>query len=98
MGFNAIDFIPGFVPVPTLLAAGLALFVFIQIVSRSSDAGEGGTTPPSLHDPIPYLFNTVQFVFNNEKFMKRATYVGFLSGRQCCMYSAVRYLTTLFCL
>jgi hypothetical protein len=32
-------------------------------------------TPPSLRDPIPFVFNTVQFVFNNDKFMKRATYV-----------------------
>jgi hypothetical protein len=54
-----------------LLTALLALVVFA--VSRPRGGGAG--TPPSIRDPIPFVFNTVQFVFNNDKFMKRATYV-----------------------
>jgi hypothetical protein len=60
----------GYAPV-FLLTALLALIIFA--ISRP---GAGGVvTPPSIRDPIPFVFNTVQFVFNNEKFMKRATYV-----------------------
>jgi hypothetical protein len=29
------------------------------------------TGPPRLFDPIPFVFNTVQYILNNEKFMVR---------------------------
>ena len=32
-------------------------------------------SPPSLLDPIPFVFNTIQFVFNNQRFMNRAMWV-----------------------
>ncbi|AEO64934.1 uncharacterized protein THITE_2049026 [Thermothielavioides terrestris NRRL 8126] len=54
-----------------LSALVFALVAFVHFTSRRNTAS--GPTPPSLHDPIPFVFNTVQFVFNNEKFMKRAT-------------------------
>lgn len=34
--------------------------------------------PPSIWDPIPFVFNTAQFLTNNHKFMTRVTYVYFL--------------------
>lgn len=58
----------------TALAASLALVVFAHVASRLF-ATRPGSTLPNLRDPIPYVFNTIQFVFNNEKFMKRATQV-----------------------
>ncbi|KAI0485137.1 cytochrome P450 [Xylariaceae sp. FL0804] len=32
----------------------------------------GAVTVPSLRDPIPFVFNTVQFIFNKQRFMERA--------------------------
>lgn len=29
--------------------------------------------PPDLFDPIPFLFNTIQFIFYNERFMGRVS-------------------------
>jgi hypothetical protein len=31
--------------------------------------------PPTLFDPIPCVYNTIQFVRNNERFLDRASYV-----------------------
>ncbi|KAK4207438.1 hypothetical protein QBC37DRAFT_298716 [Rhypophila decipiens] len=47
-----------------VLSFSVVLFVLLRL-SRSSG-------PPSLADPIPFVYNTAQFVFNNDKFMKRA--------------------------
>lgn len=47
--------------VATVLALG-AVVVFA--VPRRS--------PPNLLDPIPFVFNTIQFVFSNQRFMSRA--------------------------
>ena len=54
-----------------LLTSLLALIVF----AISRPGAKGAVIPPSIRDPIPFVFNTVQFVFNKDKFMKRATYV-----------------------
>jgi hypothetical protein len=62
---------------PALLVALLILVIFARAIFWPGTAG--GVTPPSLRDPIPFVFNTIQFVFNNDKFMKRVTYVTTLS-------------------
>ncbi|KAI1100576.1 putative cytochrome P450 [Jackrogersella minutella] len=49
----------------TVLVTLVALFLFTPQSSTSS-------SPPSLNDPIPYVFNTLQFLFSNDKFTKRA--------------------------
>ena len=54
--------------VPGLLLTILSLVVVAALSSRVRTSRQ----PPSLSDPIPFIFNTVQFVLDNEKFMKRA--------------------------
>ena len=57
---------------PVFPVALVALITSIAFIFRPRSTG--GVIPSNLPDPIPYVFNTVQFVFNNEKFMKRVTY------------------------
>lgn len=59
--------------VPAVAAAVLALAVFARVVSRPSTAG--GVVTPSITDPIPFVYNTLQFITNNEEFLKRVRYV-----------------------
>lgn len=54
---------------PAFLLTSFLAFIVLFI------SGPGATGPPSIRDPIPFVSNTVQFVFNNDKFMKRARYV-----------------------
>ncbi|KAK3317496.1 putative cytochrome P450 [Cercophora scortea] len=46
-----------------LAPLSIAFFIFTFVAPRNA--------PPSLWDPIPYVFNTIQFAFNNERFMVR---------------------------
>lgn len=55
------------------LIAFLLCSVLISAVLKSQ--GKETSRPPSLWDPIPYVFNTAQFLTNNHKFMARATFV-----------------------
>ena len=50
-----------------LLLAVLSFVVALAFASRLTASGQ----PPSLRDPIPFVFNTAQFVYGNEKFMNR---------------------------
>lgn len=50
-----------------LLLTILSLVVAAALASRFRASGQ----PPSLRDPIPFVFNTAQFVYGNEKFMNR---------------------------
>lgn len=50
-----------------LLLAILPLLLIAAFNFRPGAAGQ----PPSLKDPIPFVFNTAQFVYGNEKFMGR---------------------------
>lgn len=52
---------------PGLLITVLSLVALVAFTSRLRATGE----PQSLSDPIPFVFNTLQFLTNNEKFMKR---------------------------
>ena len=52
---------------PRLLLTILSLVVAAALASRFRASGQ----PPSLRDPIPFVFNTAQFVYGNEKFMNR---------------------------
>ena len=52
---------------PRLLLTILSLVVVAAFTSRLRASGQ----PPSLRDPIPFVFNTAQFVYGNEKFMNR---------------------------
>lgn len=47
------------------MAASSAIFIFCIIRPRT------GAESPSLRDPIPHLYNTLQFMLNNHKFMAR---------------------------
>ncbi|KAL2173171.1 cytochrome P450 [Thermothelomyces heterothallicus CBS 202.75] len=40
--------------------------------SGGGGGGGGGKQPPSLWDPIPFVYNSLQFLLDNEGFMKRA--------------------------
>lgn len=50
-----------------LLVTAVFLLVLAAIVSRPKATRQ----PQKLGDPIPFVFNTFQFLTNNEKFMKR---------------------------
>ena len=50
------------------LVAVVSVLVVAALLSRAWNTKE----PPSLFDPIPYVYNTLQFILDNEKFMKRA--------------------------
>ena len=56
-------------PGPLVVAAG-ALAVGALVVFAAPWKWKA---PPSLLDPIPFVFNTIQFVFYNERFMIRVT-------------------------
>lgn len=51
-----------------LLASLLSLAAFVFLVLKLSSSGRG---PRALADPIPRVFNTLQFMLNNHKFMIR---------------------------
>ncbi|KAI1084640.1 putative cytochrome P450 [Whalleya microplaca] len=51
----------------SLLVSFVSFIAFVFLVSHFG-AREG---PQTLRDPIPHLFNTLQFMFNNHKFMIR---------------------------
>ena len=60
----------------------ITLFFCVLLTSVAVTAqGRKTSGPPSLWDPIPFVFNTAQFLTNNHKFMTRVTY--FLS----CFYA-----------
>ena len=50
-----------------LLLTIVSLVVIAIFTTRIRASGQ----PPSLSDPIPFIFNTAQFVYGNEKFMNR---------------------------
>ncbi|KXX82197.1 Cholesterol 7-alpha-monooxygenase [Madurella mycetomatis] len=50
----------------TVIASLAALIVFVVFITSRYG-------PPSLFDPIPFLFNTTQFIFYNDRFMKRVS-------------------------
>ena len=52
-------------------ALGLLATAVIFLVALTTFSSRG--QPQRLVDPIPYVYNTVQFLTNNEKFMNRAT-------------------------
>ena len=52
---------------PGLVLTIISLVVVAAFTSRLRASGQ----PPSLSDPIPFIFNTAQFVYKNEKFMNR---------------------------
>lgn len=56
---------------PTLLLTAL---VTITVFAISFSRGRGNAIK-NIQDPIPYVFNTLQFAFNNARFMERARYV-----------------------
>lgn len=56
-----------------VVLAGLLVFVGFFTIYRHG--GKDAAIPPSIPDPIPFVFNTFQFVFDKEKFMKRAACV-----------------------
>ena len=47
-------------------------FVLLLTAAAFASRARGTKQPPSLSDPIPYIFNTLQFLRNNDKFMARA--------------------------
>ncbi|KAL9087509.1 MAG: hypothetical protein Q9165_006620 [Trypethelium subeluteriae] len=55
----------------TTVLALVVLVAFVVLTTRSRATKE----PQSLWDPIPFAFNTLQFVTNNATFMKRVTQV-----------------------
>ena len=52
---------------PRLLIVVLALVSLVTLTSWLTTAKE----PPRLRDTIPFVTNTLQFLTDNEKFMKR---------------------------
>jgi hypothetical protein len=52
---------------PRLLIVVPALVALVALTSWLTAAGE----PPRLRDNIPFISNTLQFLTDNEKFMKR---------------------------
>ena len=52
---------------PRLLITVLGLVALVTLASWLTAAGE----PPKLRDNIPFVSNTLQFLTDNEKFMKR---------------------------
>lgn len=60
-----------YAPSSLLATAVLFLVTLVVLTSRSKAVGE----PLTLWDPIPYVFNTLQFVTNNDRFMQRVSYV-----------------------
>ena len=52
---------------PRLLLTLLPLLLIAAFNLQLRATGQ----PPSLKDPIPFVFNTFQFVYGNEKFMNR---------------------------
>lgn len=59
------------------LYAYLIAFFFCALFASTVLASQRRETsrPPSLWDPIPFVFNTAQFLTNNHKFMTRVSYV-----------------------
>jgi preprotein translocase subunit SecG len=54
----------------------ITLFFCVLLISAAvTSQGRGTSGPPSLWDPVPFVFNTVQFLTNNHKFMTRVTYI-----------------------
>lgn len=55
----------------------LIAFLFCALLTSAVLTSQRRETsrPPSLWDPIPFVFNTAQFLTNNHKFMTRASYV-----------------------
>ena len=49
----------------------LTFALFVTAIAFTSRV-RGTKQPPSLSDPIPYIFNTLQFLRDNDKFMARA--------------------------
>lgn len=54
---------------PGLLLALAVLTVVTAVTSRL--LASTTRTPPQLNDPVPFVFNTLQFLLDNEKFMER---------------------------
>lgn len=59
------------------LYAYLIAFLFCALLASTVLTSQRRETsrPPSLWDPIPFVFNTAQFLTNNHKFMTRVAYV-----------------------
>jgi hypothetical protein len=63
-----------YAPSSLLITAILFLTVLVVLTARSQAVGE----PQTLWDPVPFVFNTLQFVTNNDRFMQRVSYVLFI--------------------
>ncbi|ORY02755.1 putative cytochrome P450 [Clohesyomyces aquaticus] len=63
-----------------LATCGLAAITFIAVSSWLSSSKE----PPSLWDKVPFVSNTLQFLTNNELFMKRT--IKLLEGRNLAKF------------
>ena len=59
----AIQHVPGLLVVLGVLTVATAVASRLLIST--------GRKPPQLNDPVPYVFNTLQFLLDNEKFMER---------------------------
>jgi hypothetical protein len=58
---------------PRLFLAFISLVAVSFFTARfGARSHKASRQPPSLMDPIPYVFNTLQFMLANEKFMERA--------------------------
>lgn len=55
----------------TVLAAVVVTLVTTVSVRWLQVLHRGKTSPPSLWDPVPCVYNTAQFVFNNTRFTVR---------------------------
>jgi hypothetical protein len=56
---------------PGLLLATLLSILFIAFITYTRLASPSGPQPPRLSDPIPFLYNSLQFLLNNARFMTR---------------------------
>lgn len=56
-----------------IFIAIITLVVYMLLISSTSSKTARG--PPSLSDPIPFVFNTLQYLFDNDRFSARARYV-----------------------
>ncbi|KAF4624102.1 hypothetical protein G7Y89_g14069 [Cudoniella acicularis] len=65
----------------TLLAFALGLLVIFVVPWNLNG-------PPSLLDPIPFIFNTSQFIFNNERFMTRVSPITLFSSHRKALKNA----------
>ncbi|KAI0398718.1 cytochrome P450 [Xylaria palmicola] len=83
----------------------LATFIVAVLFSRYW-LGNASASPPSLRDPIPYIFNSLEFLFKNERFthralsaLKRSHVVKFhLSSKDVYMLSGAPNVQALFSL